>query len=350
MSYVMETEINSQGLIIENLIKKHVVNYCVLADIPTEIKRIVIVASGSSYNAGMFGKYLFESISKTKTNVEYASEVAYDDDLCLDKDAFYILISQSGSSIDTVAAMKKIRLQGIRVACITNNQKSFMYEEAEYRFNIGAGEEKAIAATKTFSATIVMLWLIALKIAQNKHIDISEETKNIYSIRSATDGAINNIENLDVAANLIAKQSGFSIFGFGSDYALSREAALKIRETSYINTSSYPMGEFIHGHFAILNKTKVFLTFMDIDHSEEQLRILNKILTTYKSKSIVISDGWDDCDCDILVKYPKTQTRITSILSKVIAVQLLALKVAQKLKRNIDKPKGLKKVVDNKDS
>ncbi len=345
----METEIASQGQIIDNLINKYVVNYCVLVDIPVNIKRIVIVASGSSYNAALYGKYFFEKITKIKTNLEYASEVAQEDDYCFDNGAFYIFISQSGKSADTLCAIKKVKEQKIKTAVITNNPKSEMYELAQYKFNIEAGEEHAIAATKTLSATIVMLWLISLKIAQNKHIDITDETNNIYSIKSEIDNTINNIENLNIAAKLISKQNGFSIFGKGVDYALSREAALKIRETSYINTSSYPIGEFIHGHFAILNKTNLFLTFVNSKSDKNILSILNKILSTYRTKSIIISDEWDDFECDILIKYPKTQTKIASIISKIIVVQMLALSVAIKLKRNVDKPKGLKKIVDNKD-
>ena len=182
MSYVMEAEINSQGQIIENLINRYVVNYCVLMDIPLDIKRIVIIASGSSYNAGLYGKYFLENIAKVETSVEYASEVANNNFNFL-SDALYVFISQSGNSTDTVLAMEKVKSLGLKTLCITNNLQSKMYLTADYKFDIEAGREQAIAATKTYSASVVMLWLIACKIAQNKHLDISEETKNIYSIK-----------------------------------------------------------------------------------------------------------------------------------------------------------------------
>lgn len=348
MNYMMETEINSQGLIIENLIKRYIINYCAILDIPLSIEKIVIIASGSSYNAGIFGKYFFENISNIPTSVEYASEFVNNKFTNYDSSALYVFLSQSGKSIDTVDSMKKIKESGLRTLCITNNEDSYLYQNAAYRFNIEAGLEKSIAATKTYSATVVMLWLIAIKAAQNKHLDISEETKNIYSIKNNIEASIKNIDNLDLVAKALSKCSGFAIFGLGYNYALSLEAALKIRETSYINTSAYPSGEFIHGHFALLNNTKAFLTFITSDSLEYEKNILKKVLKTYKTKSIVVSDVYEDYDCDMLLKFQKGQSKIATIVNMIILIQLLTLKIAYRLKRNVDKPKGLTKVIDDK--
>ena len=348
MSYVMETEINSQGTIIENLINRYVVNYCVLMDVPLDVKRIVIIASGSSYNAGVFGKYFFENISKVPTVVEYASEAIASSFDEFDKDVLYVFLSQSGLSVDTVEAMKRIKESGAKTLSITNNLHSTIHSMADYKFFIDAGIEKAIAATKTYSATVVMLWLIAVKIAQNKHLDIADETKDIYSIKRNIDAAINSIDNIDLAAKTLSQQNGFAIFGLGYNYALSLEAALKIRETSYLNTGAYPSGEFVHGHFALLNNTKAFLTFMTSDSGEYENKILKKVLKTYKAKSIVVSDSYEDYDCDILVKYQKGYSRIANIINMILVIQLLALKIAVRLKRNVDKPQGLVKIVDSK--
>ncbi|MBQ4647218.1 MAG: SIS domain-containing protein [Candidatus Gastranaerophilales bacterium] len=348
MSYVMETEINSQATIIENLINRYIINYCVLMDIPIEIKRISIIASGSSYNAGVFGKYFFENISNIPTSVDFASELIGSKFNNFDCETLYVFLSQSGLSVDTVEAMKKVKESNAKTLCITNNLHSTMYSMADYRFYIEAGLENAIAATKTFSATVVMLWLIALKAAQNKHIDISEETKEIYSIKKNIEFAMKNLDNLELCARTLSKLDGFAVFGYGMYYPLALEAALKIRETSYINTSAYPSGEFVHGHFALLNKTKAFLTFLTEDASEYELNILKKVLRTYKAKSIVVSDVYEDYDCDILLKFQKGASKISNIVNMIIVIQLLSLNIAKKLRRNIDKPQGLSKVVDNK--
>ncbi|MBR2068236.1 MAG: SIS domain-containing protein [Candidatus Gastranaerophilales bacterium] len=346
MSYMMEFEINSQGVILENLINTYIKNYCVLMDIPLVIKRAVIVASGSSYNAGLLGKYFFENIANIEAGIEFASEFCKSKFDNFDKNTLYIFISQSGKSSDTLASFRKIKEKGIKTLCITNNEDSPMYLEADYKFNIMAGKENAIAATKTFSASVIMLWLIACKSAQNKLIDISDEIQNIYLLGKNLETTINNIDNLDVAAKFISKQKEFSICGFGHYFPLAREAALKIKETSYINTSSYPMGEFIHGHFALLNKSKVFLCFITQDCEEYELELLNKILTTYKTKALIASDIYEDYNGDILIKIPKSNSKIATIINLIVLIQLLALKVALLLKRDVDKPKGLNKVVD----
>ena len=349
MSYVMEAEINSQGKVIENLINRYVINYCVLMDIPLKIKRISIIASGSSYNAGVFGKWFFENISNVPTSIDYASEIIGSKLTDFETDTLFVFLSQSGLSVDTVEAMKKIKESGAKTLCITNNLDSTMYRLADYRFYLDAGIEEAIAATKTYSATVVMLWLIALKMAQNKHIDISNETKEIYSIKKNIDETIRNLDNLELSAKFLSKLDGFAIFGYGAYYPLALEAALKIRETSYINTSVYPSGEFVHGHFALLNKTKAFMTFLTDDASEYELNILKKVLKTYKTKSIVISNVYEDYDCDILLKFPKAVSKIANILNMIVLIQLLALNIAKKLKRNVDKPQGLVKIVESKE-
>lgn len=348
MSYAMETEINSQSVVIENLINKYIINYCVLLDIPLSIERVVIVASGSSYNAAIFGKYFFENIANISTSVEYSSEFINSSFTNYDSGALYIFLSQSGMSADTVEAIKRVKDGGLRTLAITNNEASIIHELADYKFLLEAGLEKSIAATKTYSATVVMLWLIAIKAAQNKHLDISEETKDIYSIKKNIENSIKNTDNLDLTAKVLAKLDGFAIFGLGYHYPLALETALKVRETSYINTSAYPSGEFIHGHFALLNKAKAFLTFITSDSCEYEKNILKKVLKTYKCKSIVVSDVYEDYECDILLKFQKGQSKIATIINMIITIQMLTLKIAHRLRRNVDKPNGLSKVVDDK--
>ena len=349
MSYMMEIEIASQAVIIENLINRFILNYCVLMDIPLNINRIVLIASGSSYNAAMLGKYFFENISNVEASCEYASEIAHSSFNNFDKDALYIFVSQSGNSVDTVLAMEKIKDCGLKTLCITNNENSKLYSECDFKFNVNAGSEKAIAATKTYGASVFMLWLIALKIAQNKQIDICSHIENIKYVRKNIEDTIANIENIDVVSKFLSKQQGFSICGFNTNFPLALEAALKIKETCYINTCPYPLGEFIHGHFALLNKTKVLLIFLTSDCTNLERNLLKKILKTYKVKSIVVSDEYEDYDCDILLKFPKCQSKIATVLALIITIQMLAFKMALKLKKNVDKPQGLNKVVDDKD-
>ena len=349
MSCIMENEINSQAQVIENLIRKYVVNYCFLLDLPAGIKRIVIIASGSSYNAGMYGKYFFENIANLPTSVEHASEFAKSSFSNYEKDTFYIFISQSGQSSDTVECVNKIYRSEAKTLAITNNPNSEIHRMCDYKYDINAGQENAIAATKTFSATVVMLWLIAIKFAQNRKIDVTQETKDIYYVKKNIESFFENIENLDLAVKELSKGNGFAVAGFGINYPLALEASLKIKETSYLHTSCYPLGEFIHGHFALLNETKAFLTFITSDSIEMEHNLLKKILKTYNAKSVVVSDTCDDYGCDILIKFDRGLSKIATIVNMIILVQILALKIAKRLKRNVDSPTGLTKVVENKE-
>lgn len=345
MSYLMEKEINSQGELLEGLINKYIKNYCFLINLPLNFERVVIVASGSSYNAGLLGKYFFENIANVECSVEFASEFVASDFSHYSKENLYIFISQSGQSADTLSAFRKVKASGAKNLCITNNLESPMHIEADYKISIDVGMEGAIAATKTFSASILMLWMAACKTAQNRHINISCEIENIYLLGQNIKATLNDIDNLDVASKLLAKQKDFSIVGYREYYPIARECALKIKETSYINTSSYPLGEFVHGHFALLNKSNVLVTFVTKEHDDKQIELLNKILKTYKTKTIVISDIYEDFNCDTLVKIPISSSKIATILSLVITIQLMALRTALILKRDVDKPKGLNKVV-----
>ncbi len=348
MTYVMESEIYSQPEILDNLVKTYIKNYCVMIDIPIDVSRISIIASGSSYNAGCFAKCFFQNISGVETSVNYASEIANSDFVNFDKNTLYIFISQSGKSSDVVNSFNKVKPCGAKTISITNNRESVLHNEADFAFDINAGREYAVAATKTFSASVLMLWILAVKIAQNKHIDVSEEVKNIYMLKEDIEHSVKDLDNIDSAVKLLSGLKDFSIAGLGEYYPLAREASLKIKETCYINTGSYPMGEFVHGHFALLNKSKVFLTFIVHDAKQNELDLLNKILTTYKTKSIVVSDLYEDYNCDMLIKFNKTNSKIATILSLIMIIQILAFKMAVRLKRNVDKPNGLNKIVEDK--
>lgn len=346
MSYMMDDEIKSQVGIIKNLIDEFFINYCIKIDIPLKFKQIKIIASGSSFNAAYFGKYFFENTAQTETSIDYASEFINSKFSDFDtKDTLYILISQSGNSKDTVLAMEKLKNKGAVTLCITNNKESIMYQKCDYKIFINAGIEKAIAATKTFSASVFILWLLALKKAQNNPDFSNDEIKNIYSIPSSLNNIFENIENFDMAQKILSKQKDFSIIGLGELYPLCREMALKIKEINYINATAYPMGEFIHGHYAILNKSKVLVIFLIGEKSEFELSTIQKILNSYKTKTILVSDEYLDLNCDTLVKIPSCQSKIALLLTAIIFIQLLAMKIAIKLKRDVDKPKGLQKIV-----
>ncbi len=340
----MELEILEQPAIIDAFINKYIKNYVLLLDVPVNIKNIKIVASGSSYNCGLLGKKFFEDIAQIDTKTEFSGEF-----VCRtkqpDKDALYIFISQSGETYDTTLAAKKVKEVGAVTFAIVNNENSTLWNLCDYKININAGKENSIAATKSFTASLCALYLCAVKIAQNNLKDVTKYLKNILDTRKNIENILDLTVNIDKAAKFLSKYDAFSTIGQGVNYALARECALKIKETSYIDVNAYSMGEFVHGHVAILNKIDTLIEIITSDFCDFEIKTLNKIVNDYKPKSVVISDTQENFDAKIPIILPYCEDMLTRILSVVFVVQMLALKIALKLKRDVDKPHGLNKVV-----
>ena len=348
MAYTMEYEINSQGAILENLTEKYIKNGIVLLDIDASINKVVLIGSGSSYHSALLGKYFFNNIAHVEASAEYASEYANLDFKSPNKGTLHIFISQSGKSSDTLCALRKIKQNGGKVLSLTNNPDSPMHNEVEYRFLMEASREYAIGATKTFSSSVLMLWIMACSLAQKKCFNISNEIKDVFKLRECIEYTMNNTKNIDKVAEFISKQNAISILGYGIQYPLALEAALKIKETSYINTSAYPLGEFVHGHFAVLNKDNVILNFLDESKNEKEKELLDKISNTYQVENLYISSYLESNDRTI--KIPDTKSKIINIFEMITIIQLLAFKTAIILGRDVDKPKGLDKVVEEKEN
>ena len=340
----MELEILEQPAIIGAFIEGHVENYVLKIDMPSKIQSIKIVASGSSYNCGLLGKRFFEDIAQIDTKIEFSGEFVCKNKQP-EKDALYIFISQSGETYDTTLAAKKVKESGAMTLAIVNNENSTLWDLCDYKININAGKENSIAATKSFSASLCALYLCAVKIAQNSLKDVTPYLKNILDTRNKIENVLDLTLNIDKAAKFLSKYSAFPTVGQGVNYALARECALKIKETSYIDVNAYSMGEFVHGHVAILNKINTLIEIITSDFCDFEIKTLNKITNDYKPKSVVITDSEEDFGARISVIFPYCEDTLVRVLSVVFVIQMLALKIALRLKRNVDKPHGLNKVV-----
>ena len=340
----MELEILEQPAIIGAFIEKYVKNYVLTIDMPLNIQSIKIVASGSSYNCGLLGKKFFEDIAKIDTKIEFSGEFVCKNKQP-DKDALYIFISQSGETYDTTLAAKKVKEAGAMTFAIVNNENSTLWNLCDYKINIHAGKENSIAATKSFSASLCALYLCAVKIAQNNLKDVVPYLKNILDTRNKIENVLDLTINLNKAAEFLSKYRAFATIGQGANYALARECALKIKETSYIDVNAYSMGEFVHGHVAILNKIDTLIEIITSDFCEFEIKTLNKIAQDYKPKSVVITDSQENFEAKIPIIIPYCEDMLVRVLSVVFVIQMLALKIAIRLKRDVDKPHGLNKVV-----
>lgn len=353
---MMLKEIYEEPAVFEYLIKKYVKDGKVEDCFPTEFDEVKFVASGSSYNCARLGQKFFENIAQVKTSFEYSSEFNANEDRAINSDVLYFFISQSGETYDTKCALDMVNKKGGHSFALVNNDNSYIYNNSEFKMNIEAGVEKSIAATKSFTGGVLCLWLLALCIAQNKGLVIKEYLKGINNIKNDMEFVIRETKNLDEAAEILAGLKSFPLVGYSYNYVIAKEGALKIKETSYIDVNAYPTGEFLHGHTAILNENSVILEIFSHTMGEFERKTLEKIRNDFNPKIITVCDvenvfkssdtpdgkPWRE---PLTVLFKRFDNEIVTMLSSVVILQLLALKIASKLGRNVDKPLGLNKVV-----
>lgn len=342
---LMEQELSEQGKIIEKLITKYVVNYCVMVNFPSKFERVKFIASGSSFHCACIGQKFFEDIVGVEASSEYSSEFLINEKRIIDPKTLYFFISQSGETADTTKIMELVQEKGATTFALTNNDQSTMSKKANYTLSIEAGEEKSIAATKSFSASVFGTWLCALKAAQSRSKNIAKELENIEKLPLILDNLVKNQEEIKNAAKFISKFKSLPIVGYGYFFAAAKEGALKMKETSFVDANPYALGEFLHGHVAVLNQKLPLLEIFSSDMGAIEKRNLEKIHAQYRPKTVVITDIENYKEAEFVINFPKTENNMTKCICSIILLQMLALRTALCLKRNVDEPFGLTKVV-----
>ena len=345
MKTLMEQEINEVGQVLGNLISKYIVNYCITVNFPSKFSRIKFIASGSSHNCAGIAEKFFRDIAECDGSCEFSSEFLSNRNPRIDKDTLYFFISQSGETFDTSTALETVKKAGGMTFALTNTEECKMNSLADTYLNVEAGKEASIAATKSFTACVFGAWLCALKLAQSKSIDISSHIEGIEKLPSAIEDIIANPKQFEVVANFLAKHKSLPIVGYDYYYAAAKECALKTKETTFIDANAYALGEFMHGHMALLTQKNAIIEIFTDDINPFEKKSLDKIKQKYNPKTIVITDykGYMENDYEII--FPKFKTMIFKVLALITIFQMLALKTAIKLKRNVDTPEGLDKVV-----
>ena len=342
----MEKEIYSQPEIVKNLVKKYIQNgKNIKIDLPENIKKIALIASGSSYHSATIAANFLRQNAHTDAQSYYASEVALLDSVDADSDTLYIFISQSGETTDTNNALEKIRQKTDKTLAITNTKNSTLYNNSKYKVLTHAGVEKSIASTKAMCAQMYCLFLISVKIMQQKELPVDSFLKELKQIPESINTTFEKREEVIKYSKLLAKYDNAAVLASGMFYPLAKEAALKIKETSYINTTAYPTGEFLHGHIAILNKKCAVIAFVNNHNIDFTMNVLDKVNNNYKTDTLVISAFPLYTPNDKIVINVASAGEINFMFCTLILLQLLAFETASTLKRNIDKPNGLSKVV-----
>jgi glucosamine--fructose-6-phosphate aminotransferase (isomerizing) len=315
------------------------------------LRRIVIVAAGTSYHAGVVGRYMIEEWARLPVEPDIASEWIYRNPV-LSKDTLVIGISQSGESRDTVNAIKLARDLGARTLAITNLMGSQITREAESVLYTRCGLEIGVAASKTFTAQVALLALIGLKLAQVRKTLPPEEVKTIldqlYGLPEKIKQFLDGAHPIDEIAERLYDKQFFLYLGRHIGLPVALEGALKLKEISYIPTDAYSAGEMKHGPIALLEEGTPVVC-VATDQKVIYDKVVSNIQETRARGAHVIAiatDGNEDIQhhADDVIYVPRSPAFLQSVLA-VVPLQLLAYRIARLRGLNVDQPRNLAKTV-----
>ena len=337
--HFMLKEINEESEVVKNILNLYIKNNKI-KDIYNikKYKNIDIVACGSSSFAGQIGKYYIEKYANIKTDVYYASEYRYQKNF-FTKDTLVILISQSGETADTLAALKLAKENGINTLAIVNRRDSSIAREADSVIYTEAGIEVAVATTKAYLAQVLILLLLAFK-------DNNKETKLLEDLKLLPNLITKYINEYDYSniANILKDKEHIFYLGRGIDYYLSMEGSLKLKEISYIHSEAFQAGELKHGSISLIDKDfGVVSVVTDKTISDKTISNLKEV-SARGAKIITITNIKDNnfADYTILVE---DYDEILNPLLVIVPMQMLAYNVAKLRDCDIDKPRNLAKSV-----
>ncbi|TNE33192.1 glutamine--fructose-6-phosphate transaminase (isomerizing) [bacterium] len=312
-------------------------------------KRIIITACGTSWHAGLVGEYMIEQMAQIPVEVEYASEFRYRNPI-IGPDDIVFAISQSGETLDTLAAIKEARNKGATVIGIVNVVGSTIARETEAGVYIHAGPEIGVASTKAFTSQITVLSLIALLLGRMRNLSQPEGQAIAEALMELPDKirkVLSTEKEIKAIAEKYYENKNFLYLGRGFNYPLALEGALKLKEISYIHAEGYPAAEMKHGPIALIdeNMPVVFIATKDTIYDKVFSNI--EEVRARKGKIIAIATEGDERIkkvADHVIYVPEVMPMLNPILS-VVPLQLLAYHIAVKLECDVDQPRNLAKSV-----
>lgn len=332
--HYMLKEIMEEPVLVDNLIQKYQNNMDKLPDLK-KYKHIHIIGCGSAYYAGMIAKNLFEE-DGIKVEIDVASEYRYRN-IIYDEDTLVILISQSGETADTIAAMRKANENNIDTLAIVNVEGSTIARECSYKVLIEAGREVAVATTKAYILQVLILSFLSYKINPDR-----EYLEDLKKLPQQLKVLLDKTEFYQSLSEKIYKEEDVFFIGRRIDYAISLEGSLKLKEVSYIHSDAYQAGELKHGTISLVNDgTIVFGIVSDEKTKDKTISNLEEVISR-GAIPIYVGNEKSKYENEIIV--PKVHKKLQSILI-VPTLQMIAYYVAKKRDCNIDKPKNLAKSV-----
>ncbi len=315
-----------------------------------DITKVYIVACGTAYHAGLVGKYAIEKLAKVPVEVDIASEFRYSDPF-IDNHTLLIVVSQSGETADTLAAMKLAKAKGARVLAITNVVGSSVAREASDVFYTWAGPEIAVASTKAYTAQMIAFYMIALDFAYKKQtlteVKYHELIDRIEALAPAVEKILTEKEKIKVIAQDIKDTPSAFYLGRGVDYTTAREAALKLKEISYLYTEAFAAGELKHGPIALIDKgTPVLCVVTQKALEEKMISNIKEVKARGAFVIVVTKEGHSEVAkvADDIIYIPEAEDLLMPVLS-VIPTQLIAYYVSIARGNDVDKPRNLAKSV-----
>ncbi|MGI6434557.1 MAG: glutamine--fructose-6-phosphate transaminase (isomerizing) [Syntrophomonadaceae bacterium] len=319
-------------------------------DVFRKLGRIFIVACGTAYHAGLVGRVAIEKLARVPVETDIASEFRYRDVLW-NPDDLMIVISQSGETADTKAALQEAKRQGIKVLAVTNVVGSAVAREADQVIYTHAGPEIAVASTKAYITQLIVMYLLALYLADVRGAMSHDDLQSLYSDLLYTDVLVEQVLSEEarikqIAARYADVQSTFFL-GRGFDYAVAMEGALKLKEISYIHAEAYAAGELKHGPLALIHNGVPVLALITQDSLVE--KTMSNIKEVKARGAVVVAickcnlqEACQECDEQILL--PDVNPILAPIIG-VVPLQIFAYYMAVMRGLDVDKPRNLAKSV-----
>jgi glucosamine--fructose-6-phosphate aminotransferase (isomerizing) len=322
---------------------------------------VLIAASGSSRHSGLAAEILLEDLCGMAVDVEYASEYSTRGGVALRHPAV-IVISQSGETSDTLAALREVKARGDKVLAITNASSSTMAREADVSMPLAAGVEKAIPATKSFTCQLEVLFLVGLFEAQRTgRMDAAEIAANIARLHALPDAIEAQLDrwrnHIETLAHKYRDANTFLFLGRGIHYAIAREGALKLKEASYVHAEGYPVGELKHGPNALVSDTVPLVVIATVDRTlpdsvmryEKTLQLLAD-MKAQGARVIAIANQGDTQIAALVSDYVEVAPASEYLLpiAEVVPLQLFAYFMALEHGVDVDRPRNLSKAVVEK--
>jgi glucosamine--fructose-6-phosphate aminotransferase (isomerizing) len=318
------------------------------------LQKVTIVACGTSWHAGLVAKYLIEALAQVPVEVDYGSEYRYRNPI-ISSHELAIVITQSGETADTLAALREAKRKGAASIAICNVVGSMATREADGTVYTHAGPEIGVASTKAFTSQLVALQLLALYMAQVRgtlsETDIRRHIEELLQLPQVIEQAVKASSAMEKVAEKFYNRSDFLFLGRGINYPIALEGALKLKEISYIHAEGYPAGEMKHGPIALIDEQMPVVAIAPNDHVFEKMVGNVQEAKARGGSVIAITTQGDsrmaaviDAATDVILPMPPTTALLTPIVMT-IPLQLLAYYIAVKRGCDVDQPRNLAKSV-----